>query len=382
MMLAALLLLVAGSSAASANDGRDALRLSGFIKPVFSAVVRDAALPEDQLDIGLRSSRGGLVLAGDPLPQWRYRLFFVLGGDTFPALVRASAVDANNDGAVDGIATATRPAIGDLIREASITWQVVDEHLQVRAGQMPVPLTSAAQSADVALLFADRAGPNDLFLADDDLGALVEAFAPDQIVQARVGLFNGTGTGASGGQRGVLYLARVDVQPLGEFTFDETDPTRTDARLGLGAGLIWHPYRAFDGVGFPRVRVNDLRAAVSLRAGVAGFHVALEALHRLQVDGLSNRPVTASGAYIQGGWRLPAGIEPIFRFGWAVEDRSFDPRATVWTEAGFNLYPAIGNEVVAKRDDLRVTVAYQGEHRVTEGESAHAAVASVVLGFE
>ena len=46
------------------------------------------------------------------------------------------------------------------------------------------------------------------------------------------------------------------------------------------------------------------------------------------------------------------------------------------------MYPAIRNDDITKRNNLRLTVAYQGEHRLTEGESAHAAVASAVLAFD
>ena len=354
--------------------------LRGFVKPVFSAVVRTSALPRDELNIGLASSKAGITLRGKPLDHWRFKVFFVVGADTFPALTRAKAIDTDNDGAVDRVDTASRGALGDIVRETSVTYKP-SGGFQVRAGRMPVPLTSTAQSADVSLLFPDRAGPNQLFLADDDLGALAEMNTARSTVLAKMGVFNGTGTGSSGGQRGILYLARLDLQPLGAFTFDEVNPTRTEPRLGLGAGLIWHPYRSFDGVGFARVRVNDLRATVSLRAGIAGFTVAMEGLHRHQIDDLTSRPVVASGAYIQAGWRLPIALEPIGRLGWAAEDRSFDPRTTVWTEGGFNVYPALGAGPEARRNALRLTLVYQGEHRITEGESAHGAVGALVLRY-
>ena len=356
------------------------VRVEGFVKPVFSALVRTASLPEEQLDIGLTSSRAGVILDGEALPHWQYRVFFVVGSPTFEALTAARAVDSDNDGVVDQVGTRSRGALGDIVRETSLSW-VPSSGFRIRAGRMPVPFTSAAQSADVALLFSERAGPNELFLADDDLGALAEARTRGGTVLAKAGVFNGTGTGSRGGQRGVLALARIDLQPLGDFAFDETNPARTEPRLGLGASVIWHPYRGFDGVGFPRVQVNDLRASVSLRAGVAGFTLALEGLHRQQTDNLTNRPVVASGAYAQAGWRLPVGLEPIGRVGWSAEDRAFDPRVTVWTEGGFNLYPALGHPDPARRNDMRLTIAYQGEHRLTEGESAHAGVLSGVLRF-
>ena len=192
-----------GSASAS-----ESLKLEGFVKPVFSTVIRTASLPEDRLSVGLTGSRAGIIMHGRPLPSWKYRVFFTVGSSTVTALTQARAVDSDNDGVVDQVATRATGVISDLVRETSIAW-VPSRHFQVRVGQMPVPFTSTAQSADVALLFSERAGPNELFLAEDDLGALAELQLGDGVLLAKSGLFNGTGTGPSGGQRGVLYLARL-----------------------------------------------------------------------------------------------------------------------------------------------------------------------------
>lgn len=359
-----------------------AVHIEGFVKPVFRTVVRTASLPEDRLKIGLTGSRAGIIVHGAPLPTWRYRVFFVVGGNTVSALTGARLVDQDNDGAVDDISTRTRAVLSDLVRETSVTWAPT-AGFQVRAGQMPVPFTSAAQSSDVALLFPERAGPNDLFLAEDDLGALMEWHTTENVFSGKAGVFNGTGTGTGlgGSQQGVLGLLRLDLQPLGSFSFDEANPLRTEPRVGFGVGLLVHPYRQFDGVGFPRTQVVDVRASGSIRVGVGGFTLAVEGLHRHQFDDVTDRPITASGAYAQTGWRLPGGVEPIARGGWAVEDQSFDPRHTIWSEVGLNLYPAITSEDPDQRDAVRITVAYQGEHRLTEGESAHQGVAAMLLRF-
>ncbi len=353
------------------------LEISGFVKPVFSVVGRTNALPEDRLRVGLVDSKAGLILQGEPVSHWRYKVFFTVGGGTVAALTGARTVDSDNDGAVDDVRTTSTAVLQDLVRESSVSW-VPTEGVAFRVGQMPVPFTSTAQSPDTALLFPTRAGPNAVFLADDDLGGLIELDGAG-LVQAKAGIFNGTGTGVTGGQRGVLYLLRVDVLPLGEFGFDETNPLRSEPKVGFGVGGIWHPYRSFDSAGFVRVAVNDFRGSASVRAGVAGLTVGAEALHRVQLDDLTQRPVRASGAYAQGGWVLPIALEPIARVGWVVQDATFDPRTTVWIDAGINVYPAFAD--TERRDRIRVTAAFQSENRLTEGETAQGATMQLLLKY-
>ncbi len=358
--MTALLLLLAGPASAGL------LQIEGFVSPRFSATVRPDAVPEDRLTVGLAGSSAGITFSGEPAEQWRFKTYLRVGSDTFDAVTGVGTVDRDNDGAVDGVTTTTRGALGQIVREASITW-APREVFGVRIGRMPIPFTSAAQSPDTALLFPDRAGPNAAFLADDDLGGLGELNLGGRLL-ASAGLFNGTGVGAgSTSDLGVLYLGRVDVNPLGDFDFDETDPLSSELRVGVGAGVIYNPYTSYDAAGYADVQFSDLRGSVSFRMAVAGLSVAVEALRRYQTDSLTQRPVEATGAYGQAGWYLPMGLEPIFRLGWAVEDQSFDPRQTVWTDAGFNLYPV---QEEGSKDTVKLTAQYISESRVTELETA------------
>ena len=342
------------------------LQLSGFVSPQFTGTVRPNAVPEDRLNAGLSATRAGITFSGEPDDRWAFKTYLLVGGDTFAAVTGVSTVDTNNDGDIDRVSTTTQGALGQIVREASVTFQPV-EVFGIRVGRMPIPFTSQAQSPDTALLFPQRSGPNTIFLADDDLGGLLELDV-DGVVLASAGLFNGTGVGAGRSSNlGAMFLGRVDVNPLGDFAFDETAGFDAPLRVGVGGGLVWNPYTSYDSAGYEDVNVSDFRGSASVRMAVAGFSVSGEVLRRYQIDDLTHRPVEATGAYGQAGWLLEFGLEPIFRMGWVAEDQSFDPRTTIWTDAGMNIYPGFGGD---NPDAVRFTLQYLSENRVTEQEVA------------
>ncbi len=375
------MILVVLSTIVAAAEPADALEITGFVQPSFLVQVTPSAVPRDRLTFGLRDSKAGITFAGQPLPQWRYKAFLSIGAPV--SVVRdISFVDTNDNGFVNSIDVARASVVSDIVREISVTW-APSAGAQIRAGQMPVPLTATAQSADARLLFPNRANPNRRLLADDDLGVLFEAQAPEGVVSTKIGVFNGRNLpGRRSGERGLAYLARVELAPLGELSYDEVDPLRSEVRFSLGAAVIWNPYRVFDSVGFSQSRVNDIRGSVSARLSLLGFTLAAEALHRYQLDTLSERPVIATGAYTQASWRLPLALEPIGRVGWVAEDRSFDPRTTIWGAGGFNVYPAFGNEDRDRRDKVRFGLVYEVQRRVTEGETIQGLQAFAVVRFE
>lgn len=375
------MLLLGALGSAMAATPAPALQISGFVQPSFLVQVAPSAVPRDALTFGLRDSKVGLTFAGQPLPQWKYKAFLSIGAPT--SVVRdVTFVDTNDNGFFNSIGISRTQVVSDIVREISVTW-VPTSGFQIRAGQMPVPLTATAQSADARLLFPNRANPNRRLLADDDLGILVETATPRGIVSAKVGVFNGRNLpGRRASERGLAYLARVEIAPLGELSYDEVNPLRSEARFSLGAALIWNPYRVFDNVGFSQSRVNDVRGSVSARLSLVGFTLSAEALHRYQLDSLSERPVIATGAYTQASWKLPIALEPIGRVGWVAEDRSFDPRNTIWGAGGFNLYPAFGAVEESRRDWIRFGLVYEVQRRVTEGETIQGAQAFAVVRFE
>ena len=90
--------------------------------------------------------------------------------------------------------------------------------------------------------------------------------------------------------------------------------------------------------------------------------------------------MVATGAYGQASFYLPVwkqvALAPIARVGWTEEDQGTSPRATMWTEAGGSVY-FTGSDF--HPDDLRLTLHYLGERRLTERESANGVVAQIQL---
>ena len=378
-----------GVHAARDEEG-GGLNLRGYIQPALGLRYRPDGVPRDQWEFGADATRIGIELAGSPIHGWFYVLHMVIGGDILTSLVDVSVVDRVGDGAPNDIDTTSQFAPLVAFEEATIGYAMSDQ-FNVRLGQMRIPFTVQHQSPNTSLMFPQRSGPNDIFLKDTDLGALATADLGD--ITASAGVFNGTGTTPFAGApfdpacgcnrvvRGLMYTGRVDVTPLGEFPLGVRGRADQPLRLGVGAGLLYFPFNTFDNSGFSNARVRDLRASASFRLAVGGLTGQAEVLRRQQTDSLSHRPIIATGGYGQLSYYVPLssdfGFAPIARWGATVEDQSFDARTTHWTEAGLTLYvhPDSGNP----RDEVRVTVHYLDERRITEGENAHGMIAQLQL---
>ncbi len=373
-----MMLAMLGLSAPSLAEDRPSpkVKTGGYIAPVFKAVYRPSARPIDQRRIGMDGSKAGLVFTGRVSPPWRFRMHLVLGSDTFPALTSATPVDTDNNQTTDAIESESQEAIGNIVEEATVTYQPIEE-FDVRAGRMRIPFTSQSQSSNTALMFPERAAPNEVFLRGTDLGGLLEMNLFDGRILGSTGMFNGTGASVStGDQRGILYTGRVDINPLGDFGFNETSEWEGPFRLGVGAGIVHNPYTAYDSSGYPTVSVKDTRSSLSARMAFYGLYVSGEYLRRQQLDSMSSRPVWANGWYGQTGWHLPYGFEPVFRMGEVTEDESFDPRATFWLDVGLNVYPA---HKANRADRVKLTAHYLSENRRSEGERAQGFATMVQL---
>jgi hypothetical protein len=368
-------LLLALSSPATAQQSPE---ISGYVQPSLALRYLPQAVPQYRLAYGLEESRAGLQFKGKGTERWDYNIYLYLTGETIEVLTHAIALDTDNDGDAEKVYTRSESAARNLLREAWAAW-TPSEGMQVHFGRMSVPFTTQAQANDTELLFPDRASPNAVFLEGRDLGAVAKLDVNDGVFQAQIGAFNGTGQAlGQNPESGGLYAVRVDLNPMGGFDRSETGDARGPFRIGIGAGLIVHPFTKYDSAGYPSTGVVDFRGTASVRMTGGGFHILAEGLGRYESDTITHRPTAALGAFGQAGWRSLGGVEPVFRLGWVVEDLSFSPRHAYWGEGGINYYLKNTRQTA---NPVRLGIHYVGELRYTEREMAHATSAQALVRF-
>lgn len=368
------IVLLALSSAPAAASER--LAFSGYVKPSLELTYRPGALPRDQWSAGLESTVAGLQLHGTPFTQWSYDVIVEVGGKGLPVIAHIDPVDTDGDGNPDDVTTTETRLLGLRIENATVTWRP-SGGWKLALGQMRIPFTVQHQSANTALMFPTRSGPNELFLPGTNLGILGawEVSRGQQLVISS-GLFNGIDlTQVGTDRRGALLTLRADYNAMGPFPFGESDTTRGPLRVGIGAGFIYYPSMLYDTSGFEGTFSQDFRGSVSLRFAYRGLYVQTEAMRRQATDTLSNRGDVTTGAYAQAAFYLPFGLEPAARIGYTIEDQTFDPRRTVYTEAGANLYL----RPRANPQSLKLSLHYVGELRVSEQDEAHGALVQLQL---
>ena len=359
-------------------EGARSWNLSGYLQPEVGMTYRPSALPRDRLVYGASATSAGIEITGEPWDHWSYDVHLIVAGESLEVVTGVESVDTNGDGVPDDVNAESEVTPSLLVERASITYQPL-ALFGIVVGQMRIPFTAQEQSPETALMFPQRSGPNEVFLKGPDLGALAVLTVKGDLVRASLGAFNGSGAPVGESEeRGLVYSARVDLNPLGPFPFGEGDLERGRLRIGLGAGFLYYPASVYDASGYLGSRIRDLRASASFRLAARGFYLQAEALRRQRTDSLSSRPVVATGAYAQSSYfmpvRAPVGLAPIARIGYAAEDQGFDPRKTLFLEAGIAVYPRPDEP-----DDLKLVAQYLGERRLSEGENAHGAVLQLQL---
>lgn len=114
--------------------------------------------------------------------------------------------------------------------------------LTVRAGQYKVPFDRLRVTSDMARQLVDYAGTVNEFSLDRDLG--LELKSNDLfglgLFRYHLGIFSGKGRNSfTPTDLGLMYLARVEVLPLGLFDdYPESDFQRTGPRLAIGGSVV------------------------------------------------------------------------------------------------------------------------------------------------
>lgn len=208
------------------------------------------------------------------------------------------------------------------IRDASIAWTGLRD-LSLRAGVMKVPFSRERVISSSALQLVDRSIVNAELALDRDNGLQLysnDLFGLGGYLGYQLGIFGGDGRLRVNEDLGLLYVARVQVQPLGRFddSYVESDLTREHRpRLSIGAGFAYNEdtnrRRRTTTDFYDLARFSYFHAEADLIFKYAGFSLQGELLVR-QVDGAPTatnldaqgmQVVETSGSAL--GWFAQAG---------------------------------------------------------------------------
>lgn len=226
------------------------------------------------------------------------------------------------------------------VRDAQILWTGLRD-LQLRAGQMKVPFNRERIVSSSALAMVDRSNVNGELNLDRDIGVMVQSrdlFGLRGLLRYSLGVFGGDGRNRSTPGTGLLYAARLEVAPFGDFDdYSEADFKRSHKpRLAVGFATAYSEAtpraRATTGDTFQTGTVDYRHGAADLIFKVAGLSLQSELLFRkaraLALTGsgddgapLTEHPRSAWGVMAQASFLVTKRWEPSLRYG---EVRPFD----------------------------------------------------------
>jgi len=289
------------------EDGRFRLTIRGRVQT--RATVRTSTAEGEDADILFEVRRARLVFLGE-LPDHNLQLYLQLGlspGDMDPE----------------------RPIP---LRDAVVTWTPLRD-LNVRVGQMKVNYSRERVISSSALQFADRTNVNAEFSLDRDVG--IQLFSNNFLgihdaIGWQFGVYGGAGRNRTEPGTGLLYVGRLQFNPLGTFSDSlvEADLTRTrDARLSLGVTAGVHPEARRERTNQGAILGETVRAAhygADILFKYAGLSLQAEWLMRTMTpgsftvtdeEGLESEVVTRSGL----GWLVQVGY--VFANGFELAGR-------------------------------------------------------------
>lgn len=205
------------------EDGQFGLTLRGRVqsRATYRTHPEDNDPATSPSDISFQIRRARLVLLGD-LPGQNLQLYMQLGFSS-------------------GDLDSSRPVP---LRDAVLTWTPTRD-LNVRVGQMKVNYSRERVISSSALQFADRSSVNAEFNLDRDVGAQLfsnDLFGLNERLGWQFGVYGGAGRNRTSTGTGLLYVGRLQFNPLGAFadSLVEADIERSrQARMSIGitAGL-------------------------------------------------------------------------------------------------------------------------------------------------
>ena len=208
------------------------------------------------------------------------------------------------------------------VRDAQIAWTGLRD-MNVRVGVMKVPFSRERVISSSSLQLVDRSIVNAELAVDRDNGVQLysnDLFGLGGYLGYQLGVFGGDGRLRVNNDLGLLYVARVQVQPFGRFddSYIESDLTREERlRLSIGVGFAYNEdtnrRRRTTTDFYQLARFSYFHGEADLILKYAGFSLQAELLLR-QVDGAASATnldaqgmeiVETSGSAL--GWFVQAG---------------------------------------------------------------------------
>lgn len=267
------------------------------------------------------------------------------------------------------------------VRDAYITYAPLRD-LNLRAGQMKVPFNRERVISSSALQLVDRSIVNAELTLDRDVG--VQLFSNDVgglggRLGYQVGVFGGEGRNRFGEGTGLLYVARLQVQPLGEFkdSYSEGGFTHDKRpRLSVGGGFAFNDdstrQRSTSGSFYEQGSYDTMHAEADLMFKAGGFSLMSEFLWRSTNPSLRTG-VDADGAPVEElgrsglGWMAQAGYA-IKTVDVAIRWAELHPLVDVPTALELTREGTVGAGWFIKGHDLKL----QADYSFAFGEDATA----------
>jgi hypothetical protein len=270
------------------------------------------------------------------------------------------------------------------VRDANIAWTGLRD-LSLRVGVMKVPFSRERVISSSALQLVDRSIVNAELSLDRDNGIQLysnDLFGLGGYLGYQLGVFGGDGRLRVNNDLGLLYVARVQVQPFGRFDdqLSEADLTREERlRLSVGGGFAYNEdtnrRRRTTTDFYQLARFSYFHAEADLILKYAGFSLQSEFLWR-QVDGPAQQtnldPMMTEVTETSGnamGWFVQAGylfdFAPVEIAARVADIYPNGPTSAVHASRevtlGFNWYP-MGHDL-----KLQLDGSYLASERVSGG---------------
>lgn len=245
----------------------------------------------------------------------------------------------------------TEPDLRLPLRDAYFTWSRFRD-VSVRVGQMKVPFGRQRVVSSSAQQMVDRSLAVGEFNLDRDVGLVLfskDLFGLGNRLGYQLGVFGGDGRNRLSDVFGLLWVARVQITPFGEFDdLVEADLQRLPRpRLAVGFGAAYNQNSRRARSTFSdtyQQSFDQLHLGADLTFKLAGFSLALEWLWRRANE--DSHVVTSSGAsvteyarsgygyHVQAGYLFNEHFEVSARWAQVIPFSGSDPRLHLTRELG------------------------------------------------